>query len=52
MSVLAPRRILVGGYTDEPPGEIGPHGIVPILHDPSDGSLRQEGPSLELASPS
>lgn len=52
MSVLAPRRILVGGYTDEPSGEIGPHGIVPILHDPSDGSLRQEGPSLELASPS
>jgi 6-phosphogluconolactonase len=46
------RRILVGGYTDEPDSRVGPHGVVPILHDPCDGSLRQDGPSLELASPS
>ena len=52
MNMLVPCRMLVGGYTDEPSPELGPHGIVPILHDPSNGSLRQDGPTLELASPS
>ena len=52
MTAFAPRRLLVGGYTDEPSNGIGPQGLVPILHDPADGSLRQDGPALHLASPS
>jgi 6-phosphogluconolactonase len=50
--VRAPLRLLVGGYTDEQNSRIGPHGVVPIVHDPSNGSLGQDGPALELASPS
>jgi 6-phosphogluconolactonase len=52
MTAFAPRRLLVGGYTDEPSSEIIPGGVVPILHDPSNGSLRQDGPALHVASPS
>jgi 6-phosphogluconolactonase len=52
VSLLAPRRMLVAGYTDEQSSQVGPQGIVPILHDPSNGSLRQDGPALEVASPS
>ena len=50
--MLAPRRLLVGGYTDEPNSRVGPRGVVPIVHDRSTGCLGQEGPALELASPS
>lgn len=52
MTLLAPRRMLVGGYTDEPSDQTCPQGIVPLLHDPSAGSLRQQGPALQVASPS
>ena len=52
MTAAAPRRLLVGGYTDQPSSRTGPHGVVPILHEPSNGSLRQDGPALELRSPS
>lgn len=53
-SLIAPgsRRMLVGGYTEEPSGDIGPCGIVPVLHDLSAGWLRQDGPALEVVSPS
>ena len=52
MTLLAPRRMLVGGYTDEPADQTCPAGIVSILHDPSAGSLRQQGQALQVASPS
>jgi 6-phosphogluconolactonase len=52
MTILGRRRLLVGGYTDEPSPEHGPAGIVPIVHELSNGVLRQDGPILELASPS
>jgi 6-phosphogluconolactonase len=51
MSALAPRRLLVGGYTDELSSD-GPGGLVPILHDQSKGTLTQDGPALQVASPS
>jgi hypothetical protein len=44
--------MLVGGYAHEPSGDIGPRGIVPVLHDLSYGWLSQDGPALEVASPS
>ena len=52
MTLLAPRRMLVGGYTDERDDETCPAGIVSIVHDPSAGSLRQQGQGLQVASPS
>jgi 6-phosphogluconolactonase len=52
MTALAPRRLLVGGYTDEPSSGVSPAGIVPVLHDLSNGSLSQDGPALHVASPS
>jgi 6-phosphogluconolactonase (cycloisomerase 2 family) len=48
----AVRRLLVGGYTDEPSDGVGPRGLVTILHDLYSGSLSQSGPALELPSPS
>lgn len=46
------RRLLVGGYTDDPATQVGPHGLVPFLHERVTGRLRQDGPALELAAPS
>jgi 6-phosphogluconolactonase len=52
MTVPSSQRMLAGGYTDEQSGEIVPQGIVPILHDRAHGRMRQDGPALQIASPS